>query len=83
MQLHDATDESIRIATGRVCQVVLVFMAVFASPVLFQQLSNLFLLLCCGRQMAGGIFRHFHSFTGSDVLEVAAGRFLTSRLEIG
>ena len=83
VQFQNAADECIRIATGWVCQVVLVFITVFAIGVLFQQFCNLLLLCGRGRQMAGGIFRHFHTFTGSDVLEVAAGRFLTSRLEIG
>ena len=83
MQLHNTADERIRIATGGVCLVVPVFVSVFAIPVLFQQFRNLLLLLCRSRKMAGGIFRHLHTFTGCDVLEVAAGRFLTSWLEVG
>ena len=68
MQFHDTADERICVATGGVCKIVLVFVAIRTLWMLFEQCFDLLLLFGCGRQMAGGIFRHLHTFTGGDVL---------------
>lgn len=82
VKFQNAADEHIRIATGRILSVVPVFVTVLTVRILFQQLVDLLLLLCCGREMAGGVLGHLHTFTGGDILKISTGRFLSSRFQI-
>ena len=83
VQFQNAIDERIRIAAGRIICVIPVLVTVLAVRVLFQQPCDLLLLFCGGRQMAGGIFRHLHTFPGGDILEVATGRLFVTGFQIG